>query len=87
VQLSEVTVKVILFGFDILYLNGEVPKRISELTFSLYYKSLFKRDGNYFKKTLLRLKENSDLQKIWIQVALKRSKPSSKKASRIHVKD
>jgi hypothetical protein len=25
VQLSEVTVKVILFGFDILYLDGEVP--------------------------------------------------------------
>lgn len=29
VQLAEVTVKVILFGFDLLYLDGEVPCSIS----------------------------------------------------------
>jgi hypothetical protein len=80
-------VKVILFGFDILYLNGEVAMLPSTLTISLYCSFHLKKDGICYTRTLPKLKESSVLQNIRILIASKRFKPSLKKVSRTRVKD
>ena len=96
VQLSEVTVKVILFGFDILYLDGEVPPptippHISSkdvvLTCCSHCCNIpSRREDNYYATISQKSKANSHSQKTWTQHPLKKSKPSSKKQSRIPVK-
>jgi len=100
VQLSEVTVKVILFGFDILYLDGEVPSPhlppfLLLLPPNVYHNIdacshcciiLSRREDNCCATTLLKSKVNSHSQKTWMQRPLKKFKPSSKKPSKIPVK-
>ena len=38
VQLAEVTVKVILFGFDVLYLDGEVTSQDPQILHSILFR-------------------------------------------------
>jgi hypothetical protein len=81
VKEEDITVRVAVFAFDCLYLNGKVKKTImvsvvvSNEINSLFYKNLFKSDVQNSMTHSKKPNMNSILPNTWIPTILKISKP------------
>ena len=67
VKVEDIQVRVCLFAFDLLYVNGEVSRHFAHLPFltflSRYYKKHFKSAGNSCENTSIQSLLNSSLRK------------------------